>query len=194
MSCSCVSLSLSGRAKSITLGGKGYEDKKPVVSVVVPIDVREIELLIMNTIILPLVSSQWKTLQENLFLVDLLKGRLDYYYSLYKLPQLLVYKDILIIFKNVLNEHMHLINMEKQMYGACKNNMLNVVYKTSMIRLKPEYSLYNLIVGPPVFSQNQTYNVFIINDILYLLTLNNITFQIIKDFIVDKYDIVSVSC
>ncbi len=192
MSCSCVSLSLSGRAKSITLGGKGYDYKIP--AVVVPIDVKEIELLIMNTIILPLVSSQWKTLQENLFLVDLLKGRLDYYYSLYKLPELLVYKDILIIFNNVLNEHMHLINMEKKMYGSCKNNLINVVYKTSMIRLKPEYSLYNLIVGPPMFSKKQTYNEFIINDILHLLTLNNITFQIIKDFIVQKYQIVSVSC
>jgi hypothetical protein len=190
---SCITLTLSGKKKSIpiTLGGTYKEVIQNIPNV--PFDVRQIQLLIMNNVILPLVSSQWKTLQENLFLVDLLKGRLDYYYSLYKLPELIIYKDIMIIFNNVLNQHLQLVNMEKQMYGSCRDNMINVVYKTSMIKLKPEYSLYNLIVGPPIFSKGGTYSQQIIDDILYLLTLSNISFDSIKDFLVQKYNIVSVN-
>lgn len=190
---SSITLTLSGRKHSIpiTLGGRSNQVIQNMPNV--PFDVSQIQLLIMNTVILPLISSQWKTLQENLFLVDLLKGRLDYYYSIYKLPELLMYKDIMIIFNNVLNEHMQLVNMEKQMYGACKDNMINVVYKTTMIKLKPEYSLYNLIVGPPNFSKGETYSQQIISDILYLLTLSNITYQTIKDFLIEKYNIDSIN-
>ena len=73
---------MSGRQTSsnlLKLSGK-------VVKNVIPTFVANIQVNIMNNIILPMVNSQWNTLQENLFLVETLRPKLALYYSTYKLP------------------------------------------------------------------------------------------------------------
>ena len=85
-----TSLVLSGKkqsSNSLKLSGKNIQQ-------VIPKYVSDIETNIMNNLILPLLSSQWSIIKQNIFLVDVLMPRLALYYSAYKLPELLVYQQI----------------------------------------------------------------------------------------------------
>jgi hypothetical protein len=62
-----------------------------------------------------------------------------------------------------------------------------ITYKTSMIRLKPEYELYDCILGKPKRENNEFYNELIIKDISKLLSDDRINYNKIKDIIVKKY-------
>ncbi len=134
-----------------------------------------------------MVNSRWTVLKQNLFLVDLLTPKLALYYTIYKLPELLVYQNILSICSNVLNEHLQLTDLEKTQYGASMSNMTNIVYKTSMISLKPEYSLYNMILGRPNFMGGDKYNPAILDEIRALLISPNVNFNIINAIIIKKF-------
>ena len=134
-----------------------------------------------------MVNSRWTVLKQNLFLVDLLTPKLALYYTVYKLPELLVYQNILSICSNVLNEHLQLTDLEKTQYGSSMSNMTNIVYKTSMISLKPEYSLYNMILGRPNFMGGDKYNPAILDEIRALLISPNVNFNIISNIIIKKF-------
>jgi len=80
-----------------------------------------------------------------------------------------------------------LADLEKAQYGASVNNMTNIVYKTSMINLKPDYSLYNMILGRPDFAGGERYNQDVLDDIRRLLTSQNVNYNIISAFIMKKF-------
>jgi len=178
-----TTISLSGRQTSsnlLKLSGK-------ITQTIVPTYISNIQINIMNNIILPMVNSQWQTLQQNLFLIETLKPKLALYYSVYKLPELLVYQNILSICSNLMNEHLQLTDLEKQFYGSTLNNVTNIVYKTTMINLKPEYSLYNMILGPPKFASGESYNPAIIAEIQSMLLVQNVDYSLIKADILYKF-------
>lgn len=76
-------------------------------------------------------------------------------------------------------------NLEEKLY--CNNsNMSTMSFKTVMLRIKPEYEIYNLIFGKPNFKCEE-YNTDILNDILTLLHTYNVTFIQIKTIISNKY-------
>jgi hypothetical protein len=74
------------------------------------------------------------------------------------------------------------------MYNGNKD-VLTLMYKTTMIKLKPEYEIYDNILGKPERSLNQKYNEEIINVIQHLLNIDNINFNKIKEIISQKYSI-----
>ena len=51
----------------------------------IPILVKKLKINIMNTIIIPFISKNWKTLKENLVFFENIKNKLNEYYSRYKL-------------------------------------------------------------------------------------------------------------
>lgn len=176
-------ISLSGRQQSsnlLKLSGK-------ITQTIIPTYISNIQINIMNNIILPMVNSQWKTLQQNLFLIDTLAPKLALYYTIYKLPELLVYQRILTICSNLMNEHLQLADLEKQQYGSTLNNITNIVYKTVMVNLKPEYSLYNMIMGPPNFASGASYNPAIITEIQAMLLVQNVDYNLISFDILKKF-------
>ena len=154
---------------------------------VIPPDISIMQVNIMNNIVLPLVKSQWNTVQQNLFLVDLLKPRIDMYYSIYKFPELLLYKEVLSICNIVLNEPIQLVDLEKRHYGSTMNNLTNIVFKTAMIKIKPEYSLYNMILGTPKFAEGKMYIPEILEEIRILLIMPNASYEIIRNNIIKKF-------
>jgi hypothetical protein len=178
-------LTLSGKQQStnlLRLTGKNAQ-------AIIPNYVVDIQINIMNNIIIPLLSSQWNVLKRNLFLIETLKPRLALYYSIYKLPELIMYQNILTICNNVFNEHLQLVDLEKQYYGSTVNNLTNIVYKTAMISLKPEYGLYNMIVGVPDFIAGQSYNPSILAEIRVLLVAPNVSYEIIKANVARKFNL-----
>jgi hypothetical protein len=94
---------------------------------------------------------------------------------------------VLSICSNVLNEHIQLSDLEKRQYGASANNLTNIIYKTTMINLKPEYSLYNMILGTPKFAMGERYNPEVLVEITRLLMSPNVNYSIISAFIIKKF-------
>ena len=62
-----------------------------------------------------------------------------------------------------------------------------MIYKTTTIRLVPEYEIYNSIIGRPKRELNQKYNEDIILDIKRLMTNEVVSFNKIKEFIEATY-------
>lgn len=179
---------------TISLTGKNSYNKtsltgkKETNEINIPEDIRKIKILILNNLIIPLIAKKWDILNENLFCIEKAKNKIDYYYNIYQLEDLIIYKEIIKAFELIICEHQQLEDLEKKIYSGNKD-FSTLMYKTSMIKLKPEYEIYDNILGKPDKILNQKYDLNVINDIQKLLTFDNINFNKIKDFINSKYSI-----
>jgi len=155
----------------------------------VPYEINKLKIRILDMFILPLLSKQISKIQENRFLLDSFKERLEYYYKLYKIEELLLYKDLLSVFEVFADQQIQLEESDKELYknSASKNEIISMIYRTAMIKIKPEYELYNAILGRPKRELNETYKEEIIKDIQKCMIMENITFQKMKEIITNKY-------
>ena len=145
-------------------------------------EVKKIKATIFNNIILPLLSKQWRKLEENLFTLDKIKRKLDLCSRQGNADDLLLYKEILRAFETMLVEHKQLDELEKTIYGS-ENDVSTIMYKTAMIRLKPEYEIYDMIFGRPDRNKGGRYNEDTVSKIADLLDVHDITFDKIKEII-----------
>jgi hypothetical protein len=178
------SLSLSGKS---SYNGINLTGKKMSGQIDVPRDIKNIKIQILNNILMPLISKKWKTLRENLICLDSLKKKINSYYGIYKLDDLLIYKEILNSFESVMAEHIQLEKLEKKLYTSNDNTIHTAIYKTTPIRLKPEYEIYDIILGKPNRNNMEKYDIVIISEIEFLLKKNDINFGIIQQFLLNKY-------
>ena len=158
----------------------------------IPVEVKKIKISILNTYLLPFLSKKWSKINENLFLLDQWKEKIDFYYKCFKIEELLVYKDILYILDVFMQPYTQLEDMEKKLYGTSssagsKEQIISMVYRTTMIKLKPEYELYDAILGKENRDANKNYKEDIIKDIQKQMILENTDFQKIKEYITNKY-------
>lgn len=150
--------------------------------------INSIKTKIISQFLVPLFSDQWGVLIENVLLIDTYISQLHDLYQKYKLDELKLYFELLKVIKIVCNEHTLLLDMEnKGNYFNESNNVLSMVYKTTSIKLLPEYEIYNSLFGRPKKENNESYDIDIINDIKQLLKKKQITYVKIKQFILNKY-------
>jgi hypothetical protein len=167
---------LTGKSKNVISG--------------IPLEIKQLKIRIFNIYILPLLSKKWKTVKENLFLLDQFKNKVDFYYQCYKNDDILVYKDLLNIFDVFVQQQVQLEDMEQKVYGnGQKDQVASMVYRTTMIKLKPEYELYDNILGKPKREKKEVYRQDIIDDITKYMILENINYQKIYEYITKKYNI-----
>ena len=151
----------------------------------IPTEVKKIKLQIINYYIIPFMSKNCKALEENLVFFDVIMNKLVSFNTRYPNLNLQIYIDLLYIFETAVFLNMENTNLEEKLY--CNNsNMSTMSFKTVMLRIKPEYEIYNLIFGKPNFKCEE-YNTNILNDILTLLHTYNVTFIQIKTIISNKY-------
>ena len=174
-------ITLSGKTQSNILNLSG----KHLLQNMDPLDVQNFKVQLMNKIILPLLTNKWKYLEENSFMLNIIMNKINSYYTKYKLPDLLIYKEFIKSYEIMINEHMQLSALQKKIYEDGKGN--SIFYRTTMIKLKPEYELYNLIYGRPLKEKNEKYNENIIKEIRILININNIDFNKIKLYITNIY-------
>jgi len=179
-----TTLSLTG--KNLTninnMSGKSFSQKE------LPYEVNKSKIYIINNIIFPLVSRKWKKLQENLYCLDNIKKKIDTFYHYYKNDDLFIYKEVINALEVILSEHMQLEELEKTIYGNSKE-LSTMIYKTAMVKLKPEYEIYDIIFGRPLRIKNEEYKQDIIKEIQELLKNHDITFDRIRIFLTNKYNI-----
>jgi hypothetical protein len=165
----------------------------------IPLEIKKLKIKIMDTLVLPLFSKQWKVMKENVFMLDNFKEKIDYYYNTFKIDEILLYRDIINLCEVFINQYDKLEDIQTSSLSTDSSNnnsnsnsnknaqSISFIYTTTMIKLKPEYELYDSILGKPKKQLKQKYNEDIISDIQKLMILDSITYQKIKTFIEKKY-------
>jgi len=150
--------------------------------VTIPSKIKILKKHILTNFIIPLYSEQWETLNKNKLLIDENIKQLEKYYKMYKIDDLLSFLELLNILKIVIDKNEIVKDLEnKNNTKYDKNNIINMVYRTTKIRLIPEYEIYNYIIGKPNRKLNETYDETIINDIKHLMSQQGITYDKIQE-------------
>lgn len=148
--------------------------------------INNLKKYILTNYILPLYTEQWQIINNNKLLIDETIKQICIYYKLYKLDDLLVFLELLKIFKMLIDKNDILNSLkDKTKIAYDKNSIISMVYKTTKIRILPEYELYNSILGKP--NKKSPYNEDVIKDIKQLMTRPNITYDSISEYIYTKY-------
>jgi len=164
----------------LTLTGKINSNVKPSYKI------SELKKYILSNYIIPLYSEQWHIIHNNKILIDKTISRASEYHKIYKLDELSVYIELLHILKILFTKNEMINHLESKISQTYdKNNIINMVYKTTKIQILPEYEIYNSILGKP--TKPATYNETIIKDIQILLLNPNTTYDKISENIHDKY-------
>ena len=176
----CISLSGKNQINENNLKGKSNYNIQSV-----PLEIKNLKIAIMNKYMIPLFSTQWKTLYENLFFIYKYKNKVNNLYNLYKLDELKVYKDMLQLFEIMIEEHKILDDTERRLYNTTtsKEQFVSMIYKTTKIKLLPEYEVYDSIFGKPKREKSESYKSELIEKIRVLLVRDDITYSKIKDII-----------
>ena len=149
--------------------------------------VNKLKIRIMNLFILPLLSNQWEKINKNLFLLDYFRENLEKYARVSMQQDILLYVDILNIFEILMDQRIQLDILKTDAKKTSDNEIINMVYRTTMIKIKPEYELYDNIIGKPKREENMFYKEDIIKDIQKYMMLENTSFEIIQKYITNKY-------
>ena len=177
-----------------SLSGKNTSNKfhltgKININNAMPYEINKLKIRILDLFILPLLSKQSSKIQENRFLLERFKEKLSTYHKMYKIDELSLYKEMLSIFEVFADQQLQLdaTNATLQKNNSSKDEIISMMYITTMIKIKPEYELYNSILGRPKRELNETYREPIIQDIQRCMIMENITFQKMKEIISNKY-------
>ena len=168
-----TAIHLSGKLSSLS-GSKDFS-----------LEIKRLKEAILTQILVPLLSNQWEILYQNVFFLDILKKKIQSYhsFSIWR-EELSVYLDMLNLLEKVISEHRELEEIEKKMYGSvgggAGEEVISFVYKTTAIRMKPEYEIYDAIFGKPQREKNEKYREEVLQEIQRMLTKENITFAKIK--------------
>jgi hypothetical protein len=180
-----MSLSLSGRCdlkNTHNLLGKTVNSH-----IVISIEVQKIKDKILNNYLVPVYTKQWDKLNENMFFCERLKKKLVNYQNTYKLDELKSYIETLKVIEILYDKFK---SVEKEggisISNSKKSELASIVYKTHMIRLLPEYELYDSIIGKPNRQLNEKYNQDVIQFIKSLLLIDDIEYNTIKGEIEKK--------
>jgi hypothetical protein len=146
---------------------------------------KKIKDKILNDYLIPLYSKQWKILKENMFFIHETQKKITEFNELYDLDEARMYIDLLNVM-NLFMDNYNLLQFQKEINGKnnhSSNEFMSMVFQTTMIKLLPEYEIYNSILGKPKRELNQIYDQQIIEQIKEMLTQDNITFYKIKEYI-----------
>ena len=152
-------------------------------------EIQKLKDKILNSYLIPLYTKQWSKLNENIFFCERIKKKMTNLYNIYKSEDLKSYIELLKVIEILFDKFKH---VEKDggainVINGKKSELASIVYKTSMIKLLPEYEIYDSIIGKPKRELKEKYNELIINDIKKLLLLEETGFNDIKKYIEKNY-------
>ena len=167
----CISLTGKNVFSINNLGGKNF-----ILGNDIPEEITDFKASIMDNYIIPLITKRWGTVYDNLFRIDLYRNKLNEYLALHPNADLQLYKNILQLIYSIYSEHIELEDLEKKLFKV--DDAGTFAYKTTRIRLKAEYELYNIILGQP--QQGEKYDNYIITKIKGLLEDETVSVNEIK--------------
>ena len=172
---------------SISLSGKQNGEKKRNHSIVIPNKIKELKVKILNDYLIPLYSKQWTILKENMFFISEIQKKIIEFNELYELDEARLYIDLLKVLTMFMDNYKLMKFQEEKAHGSKDpNEVMSMIFQTAMIKLLPEYEIYNSILGKPNRESKQVYDQCIIEDIKDMLVQENITFYKIKECILHE--------
>ena len=183
-----------GYCSSISLSGKQNGEKKRNHSIVIPNKIKELKVKILNDYLIPLYSKQWTILKENMFFIFDIQRRIAEFVQLYKSDEFAVYIDLLKVLSMFMDNYNLLQFQEENIHGikngeksmTKSNETMRMIFQTAMIKLLPEYEIYNSILGKPKRELNQIYDGNKVEIIKKLLTHKDVTYCKIKEYITQQ--------
>jgi len=146
--------------------------------------IKKLKERILNNYLIPMVSKQWDILKENIYFIDDIQNKINYHSGICKSDELVAYNEMLKVFKVLIEKQKLLEDYDENMNGKRDSNeIMTMVFKTSMIKLLPEYEIYDSIFGKPKREFNEKYHDDVIEKIKDLLKEDDITYKKIKDYI-----------
>ena len=146
--------------------------------------IKKLKERILNNYLIPMVSKQWDILKENIYFIDDIQNKIKYHSDICKSDELVAYNEMLKVFKVLIEKQKLLEDYDENMNGKRDSNeIMTMVFKTSMIKLLPEYEIYDSIFGKPKREFNEKYDDDVIKKIKDLLKEDDITYRKIKDYI-----------
>lgn len=139
-------------------------------------DLDNIKTSCINVFLLPLQSDNWESPINNKFLLKIHKDKLNNLQAYFNNEDIAHYLEII----NLLEILIPLYEKWKQENPDKANNIISMVYTTTMIKIKPEYEIYHQIFGKPDKILGQTYNSKFLIKIQDLMKKENITIEKIK--------------
>ena len=166
-------MSLSGKATNygISLKGNNNQDN----SMYMP-ELHSIKTSCINIFLLPLQSENWAIPLENQFLLDIHKQKLSTLYLFFKNEEIIHYLEIISLLQILLP----IYEKWKKDNPDTKNNIISMVYITTMLKIKPEYEIYHQIFGKPNRILNEIYNSKHLLNIQTWMKEENITIDKLK--------------
>lgn len=182
-----VATSLSGKSAGAN-GLRGSSLNEYVSRGTATVGLIGIKTRVIDAIIIPFMSQNWKTLEENMFLIEVIKEEIDEILSRNPQEDITIYKDLMSVIELSFLQQQEITSLEKRLYEG-RNDVITMVVKLDSIRMKPELELYDLILGKPDYKRSAIYDATIVEEILRLMKIPRATFSNISSFIKNKYSL-----
>lgn len=137
---------------------------------------------IIEDYLVPLFTNQWSTLYENSFFIENILKKVNHFYQKHKLEELTAYYELLRVIKKLVENYQTLETYEKQLFSSRlhANEVSSLIFKTTKVRLLPEYEIYDSILGKPKKELQEKYDDNAIAIIKTLLEKDDCTYEKIK--------------
>ena len=146
----------------------------------------EFKMRMIDAIIIPFMSNNWKTLEENLFMMEVFKEQIDEMLMRDPFAEITIYKDLISVIEVAFLQQQEIAHLEKRLYEG-REDVSTLVVKLDAMRLKPELELYDLILGKPDYKQANAYDATIVEEINALMKTRRATFSNISKYIKHKF-------
>lgn len=183
-----VGVSMSGKMGSMNgLSLRGRTDT-PFGSSNAMIDVAttEIKTRVIDAIIIPYMSQNWKCLEENMFLLEMFNNEIDQIIARAPNADMMIYKDLIGVIEVSFMQQLEITYLEKRLYAG-EDAAATLVVKLDAIRMKPEMELYDLILGKPDQKKGCAYEDAILTEIAQLMKNRRANFANIRQYVLYKY-------
>ena len=170
-------ISLTGRASNNQINLTGYEQTTRVST---NHHVRRFKTVVFDKFIGPLMRNDWTSLAQNYIVIDGLRERVEKYYKETGSDDLKMYSELLRLVMDMFVKHRYFENLGAS--GQEGNNMAKLVAMLPALRLRPEYEIYNLIIGEP--DEDEYYDDTQIARIAQLIKDEEMTVDKIREIIV----------
>ena len=142
-----------------------------------PHHVRRMKTLVFDKFIGPLMRNDWKSLEQNHIVIDGIIERIEKYNKEAKHEALEMYANLLRLVQDMFTKN-RFYNAKGQ-EGDEGRTVAKVVAMLPTLRLRPEYEVYNLILGEP--DENEYYDDMVISRLAVLIKDEDMTIDKIRE-------------
>ena len=165
--------SLTGRngANLANLGGRNQNTPTHL-----PHHIRRMKTLVFDKFIGPLMRNDWKSLEQNHIVIDGIIERIERYYKETRHEDLKMYAGLLRLVLDMFAKNR--FYNAKGREGDNGTTLAKLVAMLPTLRLRPEYEVYNLILGEP--DENEYYDDMVIARLAELIKDEDMTIDKIR--------------